>query len=217
MTGMTLPNDPFPPSEFDDWAETYDTSVATDRFPFIGYDEVLTKIIALAEPHPGLSVLDLGTGTGNLALSFAQKGCDLWCTDFSVPMLEKARNKIPSAHFVQHDLRLPVPAELLRPFDRILSAYVFHHFDLEEKVRILRALFPILSPGGRIIIGDIAFQDALEREKVKIAAGDEWEEEFFWLANETIPAFKSSGMKVEYTQVSTCAGIFVLRSPDLSH
>jgi len=127
-----LPSDPLPCSEFDIWAETYDASVGIDQFPFHGYRDVLRRIIALAGPIPGLSVLDLGTGMGNLALRLVALGCDLWCTDFSAPMLEKARQKLSAAYFFLHDLRDDLPIEINLPFDRIVSAYVFHHFELDE-------------------------------------------------------------------------------------
>ncbi|MGZ6346323.1 MAG: class I SAM-dependent methyltransferase, partial [Anaerolineales bacterium] len=89
-------NDSFPCSEFDDWAETYDFSVSNNQFPFTGYKTLLEKIVKLADVKPRMRVLDLGTGTGNLAIRFARSNCDLWCTDFSSGMLEKARQKIPS-------------------------------------------------------------------------------------------------------------------------
>lgn len=204
--------DLFPASDFDDWAETYDASVARDQFPFYGYPDVLAQIVALAAPRPGLSVLDLGTGTGNLAVPFARAGCDVWCTDFSEAMLAKVRRKLPAAHFALHDLRAPLPAEFERPFDRIVSAYVFHHFILEEKIRILTSLATRhLSPEGRIVIGDIAFPDAASRDRVREEAGEAWEDEFYWLADESTLALETGGFKVEYVQVSACAGIFLLQ------
>jgi len=206
-----LPNDLFPSSEFDDWAETYDRSVLEyQQFPFDGYEMVLDAVVTLAEPRPGLSVLDLGTGTGDLACRFVQSGCDLWCTDFSATMVEKARQKLPAAHFILHDLRLPLPPELTGPFDRIVSAYVFHHFELDEKVRILCDLLPHLAPGGRIVLGDIAFPNRATLEQIKAEAGDEWEEEFYWLAAESLSAMDKAGILAEYIQVSSCAGVFVL-------
>jgi ubiquinone/menaquinone biosynthesis C-methylase UbiE len=62
----------FPHEDFDDWAENYDKCVSDwQGFPLTNYDELLGRITALAAPRPGLTVLDLGTGTGNLALPFA--------------------------------------------------------------------------------------------------------------------------------------------------
>jgi len=202
----------FPPSDFDNWANTYDHSISIDRFPFLGYPDVLAKTLALAEPHPGLSVLDLGTGTGNLALLFDRCDCDLWCTDFSEPMLARARLKLPAAHFILHDLKVPLPPELDRSFDRIVSAYVFHHFELDGKVHILHELLPHLVPNGRMVIADIAFPDAEAMEKVRLVAGKDWEDEFYWIATESTIALEKVGFKVEYVQVSPCAGVFTLLS-----
>jgi len=158
-----------------------------------------------------MQVLDLGAGTGNLAIRFAALGCELWCTDFSAPMLAKGGEKLPAAHFYLHDLRTALPPELNRSFDRIISAYVFHHFELAEKVRILKELAAHLTPAGWIVIGDIAFPDAQALEDVKRAVDGEWEDEYYWMAEEAIPALERAGFKVEYSQVSPCEGVFVIR------
>ncbi|HVM71481.1 MAG TPA: class I SAM-dependent methyltransferase [Anaerolineales bacterium] len=202
--------DLFPHEEFDEWAESYDASVALDQFPFYGYRQVLATILKLARVRPGMAVLDLGTGTGNLAAGFARAGCALWCTDFSEPMLAQARRKLPQAQFCRHDLRAALPAGWEGPFDRIVSAYVFHHFELDEKLRILRALLPRLAPGGWMVIGDIAFRDRAALEKVKAELGGEWEDEFYWLVDESRPPLEQAGLRVRYRQVSLCAGVFVL-------
>ena len=196
--------------EFDTWAGTYDKSVSINQFPFHGYREVLTSIFALAEAQPGMSVLDLGSGTGNLAVRFTKHGCELWCADFSASMLAEARLKLPGAHFCLYDLHDDLPVELDRPFDRIVSAYVFHHFELDEKIRILSTLLPHLIPGGRMVIGDITFQDRAALEKVKAEAGDDWEEEFYWLVDEAMQALTKAGMRARYQQISSYAGIFIL-------
>jgi hypothetical protein len=59
------------PTEFDGWVESYDATVNDGvGFPFAGYECVLTRLVALTEAEPSHSVLDLGIGTGNLALPF---------------------------------------------------------------------------------------------------------------------------------------------------
>ena len=200
-----------PRQEFDDWAETYDQSVLNcQAFPFTGYTDLMKTVVTLAQARPGMSVLDLGTGTGNLAVRFAGLGCKLWCTDFSAPMLAQARQKLPNAHFILHDLHLGLPTELKGPFDRIVSAYVLHHFEMDEKVRILHGLLACLAQGGRMVIGDIAFQDQAALEKVKFELGDDWEDEFYWLADAAVPLLRLAGMKTSYRQVSPCAGVFVI-------
>lgn len=206
-------SDPFAPEDFDPWAESYDDDVVSqDTFPFAGYRDVLETVVNLAAVKAGMSVLDLGTGTGNLASRFARQGCELWCTDFSEAMLAKARAKLPSAHFVQHDLRAAWPAALDRRFDRILSAYVFHHFELDRKVELCRELITRrLAPGGKLIVADISFADQKAMQAFARSIGDLWEPEPYWLADEALPAFSWAGLQAEYLQVSPCAGVYAFR------
>ncbi len=202
--------DPFPSSDFDPWAETYDQDVVSENvFPFDGYERALEAVVTLAAPRPGTSVLDLGTGTGNLARRFAEAGCALWCTDFSQAMIERARLKLPSAIFVRHDLRDPWPAELDREFDRIVSAYVFHHFELEVKVSLCRDLVANrLRGGGSLIIADISFDDVATMGAFASSIGDRWEVEPYWLADESLSALEKAGLRAAYKRISACAGIY---------
>lgn len=205
-------SDLFSPGEFDPWADTYDQDVVTqNKFPFDGYEKALESVVKLAAPERGMSVLDLGTGTGNLALRFARLGCELWCTDFSEAMLVKAREKMPNAHFLLHDLREGWPAGLVRRFDRIVSAYVFHHFDLQAKVSLCNNLVTRhLAPGGKLVIADLSFKNRGVMEVFARSVGDLWEAEPFWLAEESMPALEKAGLKVNYRQISACAGVYCI-------
>ena len=210
----TIPNDPFPASDFDDWAETYDQSLLEPvEFPFDGYDRVLQTILRRAAPQPGQPVLDLGTGTGNLALLFAAKGCRLTCADFSEAMLAKARQKLPGAAFLLHDLREKLPQTLTQPFAHIVSAYVFHHFDLDQKIRICADLVRNhLVPGGSLLIGDISFPSQAAQDTFRQGIPD-WEDEFYWLADQALAGLEKAGLTAAHLRVSPCAGVYILQAP----
>ena len=195
---------------FDRWAEYYDSTIAPDRYPFDGYDQVLDAAFRLAEVSPSMQVLDLGTGTGNLALRFVQAGCAVWGVDFSAEMLAKAQAKLPRSVLVRADLSGDWPTELQRRFDRVVSAYVFHEFDLETKVKLLhRTAAQNLAVGGRIVVADIAFARVEDRTKASQEWSDCWDSgEFYWAADEACVACARVGLQVTYEQVSSCGGVF---------
>lgn len=80
--------DPYPPSDFYEWAGHYDESINDAKIPFTGYWRVLSEVIRLADVRLGMTVLDLGTGTGNLAALFASSACTGLRADFSTAMLK---------------------------------------------------------------------------------------------------------------------------------
>lgn len=202
--------DQFQPAEFDDWAASYDESVASGGgFPFEGYAAVLQFILDQAHARPGSTILDLGIGTGNLAQLFQRQGCKVWGLDFSVKMLDRAQSKLPSAILARADLREEWPIAFYRTFDCVVSTYTFHHFPLTQKVDLVRrVLSENLTPGGSLLIGDIAFQNTAAEDEVRREMGTDWEQEYFWLADETLAAFTAGGFSVQFTRISYCAGVF---------
>lgn len=201
--------DPFPPGDFDAWASRYDQDVLDEScFPFIGYQQVLAMAVQLSAPQAGMRVLDLGTGTGNLAGVFAAHGCQVWATDFAPKMLALAQVKYPGVYFVQADLRQGWPVGVQGTFDRIVSAYVFHHLSLADKVRLSLDLTRRLSPQGKLVLADLAFPSQAGLDAMRRLAGGNWEEEHYWLADETLAAYQQAGMLASYTPVSICAGVF---------
>ncbi|MCU0485886.1 MAG: class I SAM-dependent methyltransferase [Anaerolineales bacterium] len=201
--------DPYPPGDFDAWASRYDQDVLDEScFPFIGYQQVLQMVVRLSAPQAGMRVLDLGTGTGNLAGAFASLGCEVWATDFAPKMLALAKVKHPEAHFVESDFRQGWPADVEGVFDRIVSAYVFHHVPLADKVRLSAVFAARLAPQGKLVLADLAFPNAAGLEAMRRLAGAAWDEEYYWLADETLAAYQQAGMVARYTPVSICAGVF---------
>ena len=201
---------------FDEWAHTYDRDVAsTGGFPFAGYSQALKIIWELAGAMPGMSVLDLGVGTGNLARRFVASGCQVLGADFSSEMLAKTRQKLSGLELVQVDLTLDEwPATLERRFERIVSNYTFHEFPLATKVRILSRLARRnLSVDGYIVIGDIIFPTRADLDRTRVEVGDEWEEEYYWIAEEAREALEPTGWRVKFHPVSFCAGVYLLTPP----
>jgi putative AdoMet-dependent methyltransferase len=198
---------------FDNWAAYYDASLQHGgRFPLSGYEEVLDEVVRTAGAGAGMKVLDLGVGTGKLAARFAALGCRIWGIDFSARMLARARERLPQAVLVQADLLGEWPLEVSGRFDRIVSTYVLHEFDLPAKVQLLRKLArQHLEDEGRIVVGDVAFPTVGVREQAHERLADLWdEEEYYWAADEAAAACEDAGLQVGYRQVSSCGGVFAI-------
>lgn len=201
--------------QFDQWAATYDADVGHGTgFPFDGYDRVLARVIDLAAIEPGMAVLELGPGTGNLTARLVGAGAEVWALDFSTEMLARARAKVPTAHLAQAGLLDGYPPDFRRPFARVVSTYSFHELPLADKLSLLcRLAGDYLQPGGRIVIGDIGFPDAAGRDAVRAEAGETWDDEYYWLMDEVGPALSEAGFSLEYEQQSTCGMTLVIARP----
>lgn len=203
-----------PASQFDRWAPSYDADVAGGAgFPFDGYARVLARVVELAAVEPGMDVLELGPGTGNLTERLAAAGANVWAVDFSAEMLARAKAKVPAARFAQAGLMDDFPPAFSRPFGRVVSTYTFHELPMADKLVLLRRLAAdYLAPGGHIVIGDIGFADAAALDETRTAAGDEWDEEHYWIEDETASALRGAGLSLAWEQLSFCGMVVLLRA-----
>lgn len=198
---------------FDSWAENYDRTLSTNAYPFAGYKDVVADVVTLAQIRQDHHILDLGAGTGNLTARLIGLAGEVWGVDFSEKMLLKAREKVPQASFIQYDMRGSWPAELPARFDRIVSTYVFHHLDDETKVQLLAELASRrLRRRGRLVIGDVAFQDNAALARCRESYFATWDDnEHYWVASRIIPQLEQAGFIVNHKQLSFCGGVFVLQ------
>jgi ubiquinone/menaquinone biosynthesis C-methylase UbiE len=108
--------------------------------------------------RPGESVLDVGAGTGTLAIMAAREVPDAHVTglDADPEILALARRKAAAAGvdvaFVEgFSTDLPFPDS---HFDVVLSSLFFHHLEHDVKTRTLLELNRVLAPGGRLHVAD---------------------------------------------------------------
>jgi len=103
----------------------------------------------LADPHPSERVLDVGTGTAHFALDLAAHGGVVIGVDLSLPMLEVARGKRPSAHPMLGDAAaMPLRDSV---FDLVFSVTMLEFVANPEQA--LSDMWRVVRPGGRLVIG----------------------------------------------------------------
>jgi ubiquinone/menaquinone biosynthesis C-methylase UbiE len=95
-----------------------------------------TRALGRIELSPGLEVLDLGTGTGNLAAALAARGHRVTGVDFSEQSLARARRSCPDVRLVLADL-FELDAVRDRSFDLVSLAYVLHGLPAELRGAVL--------------------------------------------------------------------------------
>lgn len=130
---------------YDRWAAVYDH----DANPLQALEEPIVWQ-ALGDPR-GLTVLDLGCGTGRHALKLAAAGANLTAVDFSEGMLAEARRKAgaETIRFVQHDLHQPLPFAD-GEFDLIVNGLVLEH--ICELDRLFAEMRRVLKANGRAVV-----------------------------------------------------------------
>lgn len=101
----------------------------------------------------GASVLDCAAGTGELSIAAAEKAERVFCTDMSLPMLERAGKKsakkgIKNISFGERDI-FHLPDEN-NTYDVSMAGNVLHL--LEEPEKAVRELYRVTKQGGRIIL-----------------------------------------------------------------
>ncbi len=123
-------------------------------------------------------------------------------------MLALAQQRMPEARLFCGDFALGLAAPLLeRRYDAILSTYALHHLTDEGKIALLRTLQGLLRPGGRILIGDVAFQDQAALDRCRTASGNQWDEEEHYFVYE---ALRPALLGLTFTPLSPCAGLLTL-------
>jgi SAM-dependent methyltransferase len=107
-------------------------------------------IAASCRLGPGMSVLELGCGTGEFSTRLVETGCTLTAVDVSEATAAICRTRVGDrAEVVVGDIERDPGVE--GPFDAIVGVSVLHHVDLDA---CLDATFSLLRSGGRFAFSE---------------------------------------------------------------
>ncbi|SFR00369.1 class I SAM-dependent methyltransferase [Desulfoscipio geothermicus] len=147
---------------FDDKADGYDKWYRTPVGRFVDRVEK-AAVLAYLEPQPGMSVLDIGCGTGNYSLELARQGLQVTGIDISPGMLARARAKAEAeglpVQFIRGNAgRLPFGDN---SFNYVVSVSALEF--LPDLGAALLEAYRVLKPGGRLVVGLIGRDSAWGR------------------------------------------------------
>jgi ubiquinone/menaquinone biosynthesis C-methylase UbiE len=125
-------------------------------------------ILGKADLQPGETVLDIGCGTGNLAIAAKKKvgpTGTMHGIDASPEMIARGRKK---AKKIGVDILFETAAAQELPFrdaqfDVVLSTLMFHHLSRSARQQCAAEIGRILKPSGRVLVVDFAKAEHAKR------------------------------------------------------
>ena len=136
--------------------ERYDRGIALLS---LGAADRCKKKLVEENVRPGSQVLEIGCGTGTMAILAALRGAEVLGFDVSAAMLEVARRKIDASGMADRiqleEMGVSGMDKLAdERFDLVMSTLVFSELSHDERTYALRHSYRVLKPGGRLAIAD---------------------------------------------------------------
>lgn len=193
---------------FNIWSNDYDETVAKTDGEYVevfeNYEGILEETVNQLAPLREGVVVDIGSGTGNLAHVAYQRGY----TTIGIEPNEKMRN-LSSMKYP--DIPVKPGSFLTLPFedkslDAIISSYAFHHLSDTEKGDAIGLMASKLRPHGKIVIADTMYasseageailQEALHNHATNLA--EDLKSEFYTTHEVLRHHFEANGFDVHF-------------------
>lgn len=174
-----------------DWAVTVMTGGRLDRIK----DRIAEQV------RPGERILDIGCGTGTLAVRCLRRGATVVGLDSSQYMVEQALRHARAAGVAERLSLVQDSVTQLRKhfadasFDLVVSTMVLGEFPREYLSYVMRDCRALLRPGGRLVIADEVLPDRpLPRLLYAIGLGLLWIPNFLLLRRPLFPVADLPGI-----------------------
>ncbi|MEJ8545420.1 MerR family transcriptional regulator [Brevibacillus borstelensis] len=197
---------------FNQIADDYDASINGKKqgfYPYENYELVLREVVTVTAPRRDESGLDAGTGTGNLAKLFREKGVRMSAFDQSPQMLKQCQKKNPG-------METKLGSFFAFPyfggtFDFVVTSFALHHLTDDQKTLALAECKRVLAPEGRLVIADSMFVNEEHRAlhiRALLQAGSteavaEIEDEYYADRSKLVQHLQQLGFSVEARQLTT--------------
>jgi SAM-dependent methyltransferase len=109
------------------------------------------------------TMCDIGGATGQLSVLVARQHPHMRCTSADLPQATQiARRKIAAAGLADRVSTMPIDffADPLPQADVITMGMILHDWNLEKKMRLIRAAYDALPPGGAFVVIENLIDDA---------------------------------------------------------
>lgn len=197
---------------FDEWSTHYDETITQKDGEYVdvfeNYEQILEQSIAALDLPKGSTVLDIGSGTGNLAYTALKQGYRPIGLEPNEKMRALSLQKYPLIP-VESGSFLTIPFED-HSLDAIVSSYAFHHLSDAEKADAIALMKTKLRPNGKIIIADTMYTSVEESTKLLEEARtnkfthlvDDLNSEFYTTHAVLRKAFEDAGFTVSFKQMN---------------
>jgi ubiquinone/menaquinone biosynthesis C-methylase UbiE/pimeloyl-ACP methyl ester carboxylesterase len=190
-----------------------------DTFSFRGqWRELRQRTATLARIQPGEQVLDVGCGTGTLAIEVQRRvgraghvaGIDPGTQQIARARAKAARRNLSIDFQIGVIEQLPFPDQT---FDVVLSTLMMHHLPGSLKRQGLSEIARVLKPGGRLVIADFKRKQERQGQAARFHAGGSSMQELATMVSEVeteeirpprFSAFPGVGFVRAYKSLDEC-------------